>query len=465
MRKVIIYFLMAGMFLLIVFCINGVKVITEQQDTAPEKSQEKPKQYCSHNESTFCSHLPLVLIDTNGQQIEKDREIWSEVTIINNANRNNHIDDKPKATAAATIKYRGSSSYAIFDKMQYRIEFKEEYGDEDNKNISVLGMEPGSDWVINGPFLDRSLVRNRILFEISRKLLPWAPDTRYCEVFVDDDYQGVYLMVEPVTNETGRLNLTDFGLVSGQTAYVLKRDRNDTEENVISTYGSENGLTKKQLSISFPTPGRLTDSQRQWIQNDINEFERVLYSDKFDDPKYGYSAYIDVNSFIDYYIINEFSLTTDAGYLSTYMFKEIGGKIRLTVWDFNNAFNNYMWSVKEYDKFYVAESNYFNRLFQDRAFADAVVKRYKELRNGILSNENLFEVIDNNSSYLGSAIDRNFDIWGYTFYEHLLSKDESGNSRDPESYQEAVEQLKDSIVKRGNFLDDNIQDLYKYCTN
>lgn len=451
-------------FLVIIIIISFVKVSVErvQQDELTVQKQ-KTELDCTHNEDVLCTHLPLVIIETDGQRIEKNNEIWVKISVIDQGK--NHINDTPDLAAVAKIKYRGASSYAVFDKKQYRIEFKKDYGNDENKEYEVIGMGAASDWVLNGPFLDRSLIRNRLLYSVSRELLPWAPDTRYCEVILDGKYQGLYLMVEPITNEDERINLTDFGLVSGQTPYLVKRDRDNTEENVIDTYGSLNGKTSNQLSISYPTALSLTKFQREYITNDISKIEEVLYSNQFSNPELGYRAYLDVNTFVDYYIINEFALITDAGYLSTYMYKDIDDKLKITVWDFNNSFNNYMWSDKSNEEFYVSQNPWFERLLQDRRFVDEVVKRYKELRQGILSDDNLLHIIDENVSYMGTAVDRNFEIWGYTFYEHLLSNDKDGNDRDPENFEQAINQLKTCIINRGKFLDDNIESLYQLCIN
>lgn len=464
MRRIISYLFITGALLAVVFLINSVRTVVDQQEAMPGKAPSTTKQIYTRDGNVFDTHLPVVDIETGGQRIEKVSETWAEISVVNPSTGSNHSNDSPGFTAAAVIKYRGNSSYLAFDKKQYRIEFRQGYGEEKNKKYSILGMSAGSDWVLNGPFLDRSLVRNRLIYGVSRELFSWAPDTRYCEVFLDGEYQGIYLMIEPVTNEEGRLNLTDFGLVSGQTAYVLKREMSNTEENGIYSFGTKNGITSFQLSISFPPPGRLTERQRQWIEHDISEFERALYSSSFDDPDYGYAAYIDLDSFVNYFIINELTLTK-AGYISTYVYKDLDGKLKTTVWDFNNSYDNYQGEVMSVEQFYVAESNYYNRLFQDRKFTDAVVARYRELRKGVLSEENLLRRVDENVAYLDKAIDRNYEIWGYTFYEHQLSRDERGNNRDPESYEEAVEQLKRSIEARGDFLDENIETLYQYAIN
>ncbi|MDY4116893.1 MAG: CotH kinase family protein, partial [Blautia sp.] len=95
--------------------------------------------------------------------------------------------------------------------------------------MSLAGMGANSEWVLNGPYLDKTLIRNKLVYDLARELNGWAPDTRFVELFVDGEYQGVYLAVEPVTNGESRLRLSEFSLLSGETAYIVSRDRSDTE--------------------------------------------------------------------------------------------------------------------------------------------------------------------------------------------------------------------------------------------
>ena len=322
-----------------------------------------------------------------------------------------------------------------------------------------------SEWVLYGPFLDRSLVRNKLVYDLSRELMDWAPDTRYCEVYVNGEYQGIYLAVEPVTNGAARLDLYEFGLLSGETAYLLRRERVGTEENAISSYGTVMGKTDNELSISYPTKSKLSNAQVKWIERDISAFEETLYGDGFADPEKGYAAYIDVDSFVEYYLINELAMIPDASHLSTYLYKNIGGKLKMAVWDFNNGFDNYPWTDYTTDRFFVEDGNWFDRLLQDRAFVDQVVARYRELRREQWSDERILGLIDGYVEQLGDAVDRNFAVWGYTFEENLLSKDQAGNSRDPKSFEEAIAMLKDCILARTAFLDENIEQLYTHCIN
>jgi len=418
---------------------------------------------CDHGEDIFCSQFPIILVNTNDQEIKKNSKIWVNISVIDRFMGNNHIEDEAQLEALSTIKYRGNSSWFGFDKKQYRIEF---YETQNQKlGYALTGMGAHSDWVLNAPFLDRTLLRNHLMYGISREIMEWAPDTHYCEVFVNGEYMGVYLIIEPVTSGGSRLNLYPYSMASGQTSYVINRERDSSEDNEILTYGKEKGFTSLSLSISHPGKTGLLTRQMNWITQDVGEFERVLYSDDFADPTDGYSKHIDVQSFVDYYIINEFAINVDAGSLSTYIYRNLGGKMKMAVWDFNNAFNNYQWEDHSYDEFYLTQTNWFDRLLCDTAFVDRVVERYLELRQGVLSEEHLLTLIDKNVAYLGEAIDRNFEVWGYTFSEKLLSSDENGQSRDPGSYEEAIAMLKETIIARGNFMDENIESLYELCIN
>lgn len=475
MRNILLSISAMILLLIMVLFINtNIKIDTNINNNVKNiNNKENKKDYivdkknidCKHENKVFCSHLPLVMIDTDGQTIKKEDSICSKIMVIDNKKGNNHIYDTPDIKTSAKLKYRGNSSYAVFDKKQYHLEFYEDTEGKKKNSISVMGMEKECDWVLNGPFLDRTLIRNSLLYDVSREIMDWAPDTHYCEVFLDGKYQGVYLMVESIKVSKSRIKLQDFGLINGETPYMLKRERIGTEINPINSFGSYSGKTSHELSIRYPVPLRLIKTQKEWITNDISEFEKVLYSSTFDDKENGYFKYIDVDSFVDYYIINEFSMNNDAGYLSTYVYKDLGGKLKMAVWDFNNTFDNYQWTVNSPNKFYVCHNNWYKRLFQDRSFTDKVSRRYHELRKGVLSEEYLLRRIDKTSSYLGTAVDRNFKVWGYTFYENLLSKGIKGECRDPRSYEEALKQLKTTIVERGKFLDKNIESLYQYAVN
>ena len=446
--------------------ITKGEVAGEKPKNAVEDWVEPDKEYLEfYGLDEFVTSLPIIHINTNGQRIEKDTKIWSTIAVKETPEGElSSVMDKPDYEGNITINYRGASSFSQFDKKQYRIKFYKNEGSSNAVGYNFLGMGKNSEWVLNGPFLDKTLIRNRLVYGLAREIMEWAPDTRYVEVFIDGEYQGVYLAVESVNNGESRLRLCEFSLLSGETAYIVKRDRIGTEENPLPVYGYYMGKTFNSLYVSYPSDSKITEAQREWIINDVDIIERVLYSGYFDDPDIGYANYIDVDNFVDYFILNEVVMNNDAGNLSTYLYKELGGKLQIAVWDFNNCYDNYQWFAQDYEEFFLQDNSYFSRLLEDRAFVNKVVNRYRELRQTVLSDENIYGQIDAYVEELGDAVDRNYAIWGYTFnYDYLAVENEFHYS--PTDYEDAIAQLKGSINKRFEFLDSHIEDLYVGCIN
>lgn len=401
----------------------------------------------------FSTTLPVIYMNTKGQQILKENVICGNIALLDGNEEAQSVSAVPNSIYRATIKYRGASSYSKFDKKQYRIKFYKN-SKENEKKVSLAGMGANSEWVLNGPYLDKTLIRNKLVYDLAGELNGWAPDTRFVELFVDGEYQGVYLAVEPVTNGESRLRLAEFGLLSGETAYVVNRDRIDTGTEEIETWGKTKGHTYNALYIRYPSKNKITKKQKEYIKNDISEFEQVLYGKNFSDKRIGYQAYIDMDNWVDYFIINEFAMNYDAGNLSTYVYKELGGKLQLAAWDFNNGFDNYQWFHTETDRLYTVENSWFDRLWQDESFKEHVCERYGQLRKTTLSDEHIAEKIASYQAELGAAVDRNFKVWGYSFDENLLvGTGKDGRSRDIGSYEEAMQQLTDTIRERLAYLD------------
>lgn len=441
------------------FVVKSENKSKEKKRTAITK--EEMKEWAAPDEESlesydlgkFSTTLPVVYMNTMGQQVLKENVIWGNIALLDGNGEEQSVFSVPNSIYRATIKYRGASSYSKFDKKQYRIKFYKNKKDS-AKKVSLAGMGANSEWVLNGPYLDKTLIRNKLVYDLARELNGWAPDTRFVELFVDGEYQGVYLAVEPVTNGESRLRLSEFGLLSGETAYIVNRDRIDTGAEEIETWGKTEGYTYNALYIRYPSENKITEKQKEYIKNDISEFEQVLYGENFSDKRIGYQAYIDMDNWVDYFIINEFAMNYDAGNLSTYVYKELGGKLQLAVWDFNNGFDNYQWFRTETDVLYTVKNLWFERLWQDKTFREQVCERYRQLRKTTLSDEYIYDKIASYQEELGDAVDRNFKVWGYSFEDNLLvGKNKAGTSRDIGSYEEAMKQLTDTISERLAYLD------------
>ena len=193
---------------------------------------------------------------------------------------------------------------------------------------------------------------------------------------------------------------------------------------------------------------------------DFSDFEKALYSYDYDSKKHGYAQYIDTQSFVDYFLINEFTCNYDAGWLSTYMYKDLDGRYRMCVWDFNSACDNYQESMNNPDHFEMQNCLWYFMLLKDEDFTDRLISRYYQLRKTYFDEDYLNSYIDDVIAYLGSAIDRNYEKWGYTFgreYDLLRPAE-----RNPRSYEAAIADMKAFFHERIAWMDDNIETLRQY---
>ncbi len=290
----------------------------------------------------FDTELPVIFIDTYGSDISDEEPVISKVSILNSKDDGHlhNISEVPDLALNAGVKYRGASSNN-FDKRQYRIVFYKDPTGAKKLRYDLLGMGAADSWVLNGPFLDKTLARNYLVYTLGSQIMEWAPECKYVELFVNGQYRGVYLAVEPVSQGVGRLDLSDYALLSGKTAYIVGRDREGSDIKPLQNFGKINGYTSNNLYVEYPGIKNITEVEYEFITDDISVFEMALYGDDFANEKNGYASYIDVDNFVDYYILNEVVMNHDAGNLSTYAYKEINGKLKMAIWDFNNCYDNF----------------------------------------------------------------------------------------------------------------------------
>ena len=440
-----------------------------------------PDAGCSCGGTELCTHLPLILIDTDGQEIPGEpvgydadgQSIYSttasgesmlsvRIAILDDETRNHHPSDTPDVESAAVIRIRGRSS-RHFDKHNYLLRFT----DEDGAYASheVMGMDAHYEWALHGPYLDKSLIRNYMWYNIAGEMMEYAPNVRFCEVILNGEYQGLYVMTETITNgEDCRVNLSEPIDNSTSTGYVLRLDQGSKTDlkNIRNfTYYTYRISRKSHLNINieYPRSGALTQEMADAIEQELSDFEKALYSFDHDSRLYGYQNWIDVESFVDYFIINEFTQNCDAGYLSTFLYKDIRGKYHMAVWDFNNACGNYMDLSAWEPCFMMQDSLWQWMLTKDEAYCQWIIDRYRMWRESFLSEEYLMNYIDETIAYLGPAVERNFEVWGYAFEDYRPLEPDS---RNPDSFADAVEQLKAFIRERGEWMDEFIETVQQY---
>ncbi|MBU3803657.1 MAG: CotH kinase family protein [Candidatus Cellulosilyticum pullistercoris] len=479
MKSKLIYFLSIS--LIFSICIIAESYSTDkrvrihQHQITPAMVEEQG------NDDSFRTHLPIIKINTNNQKIpgtpiingstttkyelaeDGTSDIVVSFEVIDNKGMTNDLNSTPTIQTDAKIHYRGNSS-RYFDKKSYSVQLVNDYGSNEEE---LLGMARHDKWVLNGPFLDRSLLRNYVCMNIAGEIMDYAPNVRYCELFVDDEYKGVYLLMEPISQGEGRLNLTKTEDKNNYTSFIVNWDREGKgkyELNNLTYYTLKtNGST---LDIRYPGTAKLTEEKLNYIQEEISKVEKILYSNDLylDDT---YTELIDINAFAEYFIINEFFRNVDAGRYSTYYYKDMREKIKPVVWDFNNSCNNYMDEEFDESGFSLQDTPWFSQLVKDKKFVALVIGKYRELRKSYLSEDYLVDYIDSTNRWLGEAVQRNDEVWGYVYdlnhYNpfNFLTPVE----RNVTSHEEAVKQFKDYIIRRGKWLDNHIESLYQYCAD
>lgn len=442
----------------------------------------QPDAGCDCDGSELCTHLPLVLIDTGGQEIPgkvtgqtddfgetintlaaDGRDVIDvSFVVVDNQTRNNHPSDEATLTTTAQIRVRGHSS-RLFEKSPYQLDFVDENGEA--APAAVMGMPAHSEWVLYGPYLDKSLVRNYMWYNIAGEVMEWAPNVRYCELILNGEYRGLYLMVETITDGVDcRLNLSTTEQNVKTTGYLLRGDRTTQEDlggqRDIYTYLERMLTLRTDILIKYPGRSSLTQELRQEIELDYAAFEKALYSYDYDTDDYGYWNYIDVDNFVDYFLINEFSLNVDAGRYSTYIYKDLSGKFKLAVWDFNNACDNFPTDPLTPDQINMVSHTWYFMLCKSEGFVERLLDRYDELRASVLNETYLLNYIDETLAYLGPAVERNNQRWNdaMTQWEPLTPVE-----RNLHSHEEAVDQLKEWLYERGIWLDENIHTIRQNC--
>ena len=321
-----------------------------------------------------------------------------------------------------------------------------------------MGMAEHNEWVLHGPFLDKTLIRNYMWYNIGAEIMGYAPNVRFCEVFLNNKYIGLYVMADNITVGKGRINITEASDNDVACSYIVRLDRGNLDSNKnLNNFGKYAKRINSRLTMDIIYPG-INDKNiklKEYIEKDFSKFEKALYSYDYKE----YDKYIDVDSFVDYFIINEFTQNYDAGNLSTYIYKDIRGKLNLCMWDYNSACDNYISQEVSNMDFDFQNNVWYIMLLRDPEFTDKIINRYRELRKSYLNEEYLLNYIDETVEYLGDAKDRNFEVWGYTF---LPENDLLPEEKKIGSYEEAIEQLKTFIINRGRWLDEHIEEIKQF---
>ena len=298
----------------------------------------------AHGQSAAEGILPILEISTGGQTILDEAKIDVGLTITERSSINAQREISFDGHAGIEIRGRSSSNFA---KTGYGLETRDENGE--NLNVPLLGLPRENDWVLHGPYADKSLIRNALTYEVAQSLGNYAPRTRFVELLIDDEYQGVYLFTEKVKRDKNRVKLqenTPSSLdLSGGYLFQINFDLDHPQAGWKSRISYRPDIqTFSEYSFVYPKAEDISSHQAAYIETWMHDLEELLVSPNFADPSIGYPSKIDIESWIDYILINELSRDVDAYRGSTFLVKKadaLGGKLHAgPVWDHNFSYGN-----------------------------------------------------------------------------------------------------------------------------
>ena len=372
--------------------------------------------------------LPVVYLSTEDESpIESKNDYVVGQTSVLGGRQADDID-----LIDMKIRGRGNSTWELHPKKPFQMKLSDK--------TQFLGMPRDKKWLFLAEYSDKTMLRNKIAFELGYiSNLDWTPQGRFAEVFVNNEYNGTYNITQKVEEGDNRVALGDTGFLL-ELDQVFRLDPDDV-------YFESNATDEFLVNIKEPelTAG---SSQFMYIKNMIHGFEDALFSDDFKSQTQGYAAHIDLESFIDWYLISEITKNVDSqSFSSMYLHLIPGERIKMgPLWDFDLSFGNVDYADSQYAAgFWVKYHPWYDRLFEDPNFVQLVNMRFSyfmENQDFILSKIEIY------AEQLRWAQKENDDKWqtlGIYVWPNPVVFD---------TYQEEVEHLKNWYINRMAWLEE-----------
>ncbi len=441
------------------------------------------------------SEIPYIQVTTNGVEIQNEPKIPAKLKIF--------VDKEEVQSATIGIEYRGSTSFRLSDKKSFGVETWDLQGND--VDVSFFGFPAEEDWILNGHVVnleegyifDRTLMYHYFGYQVYQNMGRYGSRSKFVELEVNGKYQGVYVFMEKLKRDGERIDIAslrpsdeDAAAITG--GYILKIDKtaggdvaagqpleyfennwaDDARYTLENSFRSQYDINGDVLSFDpygppyhpeqyletyflyeYPKAEEITPAQKTYIQDYIHQFETALLTDDFSTETRTYPDFIDLSSFVDYFIINELCRNVDGYRLSTYISKDRGGKLKMgPIWDLNIGYDSgdrvpvNDWVIN-YNQFVDRDPwmmpFWWPRLLEDPIFREAVKQRWTDLRGGVLSSEELLGLVNQTAGYLqdNGAINRNYEKW---------------NIGSPVDYEGAVQNLRSFLERRTEWMDQTI---------
>ncbi len=417
------------------------------------------------------SNLPIISIETDDEEIPDEPKINGTMGIIYDVNGgiNSVTDPFNHYNGNIGIETRGNSTQG-FDKKTYSLELRTSSNLDTSVNLFDMGSE--EDWILHAMVIDKSQVRIPMSFYLAQRMGQYASEWKYVELILNGDYRGIYILVEKIKRDNDRVDIAklDEDDLAGDSltgGYILRMDWLDDAQGFESNYNSQGG-NPMFYQWYYPKANKIKPQQAAYIQDWMAEFEEALYAnDYMNSLGNRYTDYIDLNSFTDFLLINEFSKNSDGYKLSSYVHKDKdskGGKLVAgPIWDFDQTYgvslvcSNHIytgWTYLQNQDCWDLESMpmWWQNMMEDPIFQNRLNCRWTEFRSTFMHTDSVVNWILEDTTYLSQAIQRNFEKWDEFIGESIWIEPQPI----PQSYEEEISTMINWITNRLNWMDSNM---------
>lgn len=336
--------------------------------------------------------LPVVFIDTEGLRPVDSRSVARQAVL----KVREGAGCPGLVPASCTVRGRGNTSWE-WPKKPYRLDFRD--------RVSMLGMPASRHWVLLANFSDRTMMRNMLAMQVSSLTsLAWTPRCEPVELVLNGEHQGCYLLIEQVEADENRVDVAPDG-------FLLELDFHyDAPNRWIDPHGLSMLGLGIPFAVRYPTASALDADTEAYIKKYVSDAAGALYSSSFADPSDGYARWLDVDSFVDYWLVFAVMGNPElANPGSVFFHMRAGEKLAAgPCWDFDWSLTEFGNDVQGWSRIISRNAIWYARLFRDPAFAARVRERFLELKPALTD---LTDYIDGCAKMLRASSELNFALW------------------------------------------------------
>ena len=411
-------------------------------DSFRRSSEEKVNAYTVLKNSS----LPIIAVNTDAQKPIKSKEKYRRSTayFFSNFSEAFAYSQNPAESSQKSfrsrVRGRGNSTWKSLDasKRSYLLKLDDE--------TEVFGLAPARKWILQGNVTDKTSLRNAYAYYMGREIFDkasWSPKTQFANLFINGKYMGLYLLMEKAEIQPNRVNLP-----------IDPSDESFLAEVNSRLNRAWNFRSDKGVNFSIREKDGAEQNYYRNAEEILKNFEHVLFSEDFTDPQLGYRAYIDFDSFVDWYIVNEFTKNHDAQFQDS-CFLNYSSQDKLLrmgpIWDFDIACGNTKGECANPEGLFVQNRDWFARLWEDSYFREKVAERWRECRAKI---EESFAWIEEQADFLEADANLDDKVWQRFGYRQWPN---APGYKERKTYQAEVDYMTSWLKTRAAWLDSQWQ--------